>query len=391
MKKLPSLSNSYSDEFISDKEYLPPKKCGIALILLVMGLILFGIIMLYSTTSNVSGASMLIKQVLWICLGIVAVTIINIVGYKRIIPYAKYLLILSWILLVVARFCKEINGAYRWIPLPGGFGNIQPSELAKIAVVMFLAYYIPKNQRQMKLTWKALIFPMLLCAVTLGLVILGKDLGTTILIAAIIWLMLIVSGVKLRWLLPPVALFPLLFLFLKFFDKVRWARVTSFLNPEIYQKTTGYQLWFSLLALGSGSWTGLGFTKSRMKAQYLPEAHTDFILAIVGEELGFICLGILIIAYIIFLVLSIFISIKAKDKEGMILGFGASSMIALQAIINIGVVSGAFPTKGMPAPFISYGGSNMIVCLICAGLIISISNTTDKKSRSNKIRSTKLR
>lgn len=383
MRKLPTLSSSYVDEFSSDREYFPPKKCGMALIFLVMGMVLFGVIMLYSTTSSSAGASMLIKQVMWIGLGIITVTLINIVGYRAIIPYAKYLLILSWGLLVAARFCREINGAYRWIPLPGGVGNIQPSELAKIAVVMFLAYYIPKNQRQMKFSLKALFYPLSLCAVTMGLVILGKDLGTTILIAAIIWLMLIVSGVRLRYLLPPVTLLPLLFVGLKFFDKMRWARVTSFLNPEVYQKTIGYQLWFSLLALGSGSWTGLGFTKSRMKAQYLPEAHTDFILAVVGEELGFICLAILIIAYTVFLVLSVFISIKAKDKEGMMLGFGASAMIALQAIINIGVVSGAFPTKGMPAPFISYGGSNIIVCLICAGFIVSIANSKDKEQKSN--------
>lgn len=389
MRKLPALSCSYIDEFSSDKEYSPPKKCGVALLFLVMGLILFGVIMLYSTTSSIAGATMLIKQVIWICFGIIAVAFINIVGYRAIIPYAKYLLILTWLLLIVARFCREVNGAYRWIPLPGGFGNIQPSELAKITVIIFLAYYIPKNQRQMKFSLKALFYPLFLCAITLGLVILGKDLGTTILIAAIIWLMLIISGVKLRYLIPPVALLPLLFVWLRFFDKMRWARVTSFLNPEVYQKTIGYQLWFSLLALGSGSWTGLGFTKSRMKAQYLPEAHTDFILAIVGEELGFICLAVLITAYVVFLILSVFISIKAKDKEGMMLGFGASTMIALQAIINIGVVSGAFPTKGMPAPFISYGGSNIIVCLICAGLIISIANSKEKEQKNNP--GTKLR
>ena len=389
MRKLPALSSSYVDEFSPDREYFPPKKCGIALIFLVMGLVLFGVIMLYSTTSSTAGAGMLIKQVMWIGLGIIAVTLINIIGYKAIIPYAKYLLILSWILLVAARFCREINGAYRWIPLPGGMGNIQPSELAKIAVIMFLAYYTPKNQRQMKFSLKALVYPLTLCTITMGLVILGKDLGTTILIAAIIWLMLIVSGVKLRHLILPVSLLPFLFIGLKLFDKIRWARVVSFLNPEVYQKTIGYQLWFSLLALGSGSWTGLGFTKSRMKAQYLPEAHTDFILAIVGEELGFICLIILITAYVVFLVLSVFISIKARDKEGMMLGFGASAMIALQAIINIGVVSGVFPTKGMPAPFISYGGSNIIVCLICAGLIINIANPKDKEQKANK--GTKLR
>jgi cell division protein FtsW len=213
-----------------------------------------------------------------------------------------------------------------------------------------------------------------MCGVTLILVLAGHDLGTTILIATVIWIILLVSGVKLRYMIPPVAIIPLIPIILKYADKMRWARITAYLSPEVYQKTIGYQLWLSILALGSGSWTGLGFTQSRMKAQYLPEAHTDFILSIVGEELGYITLLILISAYVLFICLSVFISIKSKDKEGMLLGFGCSVMIALQAIINIGVVSGAFPTKGMPAPFISYGGSNAIVCLICVGFLLSISN-----------------
>lgn len=386
MRKLPSLSGSAGIESLANnKEFTPAKKSGIALIILVMAIVVFGIIMLYSTTSTLSGTSMLIKQVMWIIVGIFAVTFINSVGYNAILPYAKYLLFLTWLLLLLALVCKPINGAYRWIPLPGGVGNIQPSELAKIATIMFLAHFIPKNQRNIKSSLKALLFPGAMCFITLMLVLAGHDLGTTILIASVIWIILLVSGVKLRYMLPPIAIIPLIPIFLKYADKMRWARITSFLSPEIYQKTIGYQLWFSILALGSGSWTGLGFAKSRMKAQYLPESHTDFILAIVGEELGFIALIMIISAYVTLLCLSVFISAKAKDKEGMILGFGCSVMIALQAIINIGVVSGAFPTKGMPAPFISYGGSNIIVCLICAGFILSISNPKKmKQGKTNK-------
>lgn len=375
MRKLPSLSGSSGIESLSrNREFAPAKKSGIALIFIVMSIVVFGVIMLYSTTSTLSGTSMLVKQVMWIIVGIFAVTFINSVGYNAILPYAKYLLAVTWVLLLFALLCKPVNGAYRWIPLPGGIGNIQPSELAKIVTIMFLAHYIPRNQRNIKSSLKALIFPGFMCIATLMLVLAGHDLGTTILIAAVVWIMLMVSGVKLRYMLPPIIIIPMIPVFLKYADKMRWARITSFLSPEVYQKTIGYQLWFSILALGSGSWTGLGFAKSRMKAQYLPESHTDFILAIVGEELGFIALLLIICAYVAFMCLSVYISAKAKDKEGMLLGFGCSVMIALQAIINIGVVSGAFPTKGMPAPFISYGGSNIIVCLICAGFILSISN-----------------
>ena len=374
MRKLPSISHSRREIKPTRKSFTPPQKSGIILIFIVMGLVLFGLTMLYSTTSGSIGASLLLKQVFWISIGISGATAVNFIGYKKILPYSSYMVWLSCLLLILARFSRPINGAHRWISIPGGIGNIQPSELAKLAIVLFLAYYLPRHQRQINSSVKYLFYPLFICGIILLLILVGKDLGTTILLASIIWIILFVSGIKLRYLFPPLLLAPILPLILKLYSKVRWVRITSFLNPERYQQSTGYQLWLSILAIGSGSWTGLGFAKSRMKAEYLPESHTDFILSIVGEELGFIALLILILTYITFLILSIFISTRAKDKEGMILGFGLSGMITLQAIINIGVVSGAFPTKGMPAPFISYGGSNIIVCLISVGFLLSISN-----------------
>ena len=150
MRRLPSISLSPKKSASEETNYKPPIELGIVLIFIVMALIIFGIIMLYSTTANAYGLSLLTKQLMWTIVGIVLATLINIVGYNAIIPFSKYILVLTWCLLVIARFCREVNGAYRWIPLPGGVGNIQPSELAKIAIIMFLAYYIPKNQRKMK-------------------------------------------------------------------------------------------------------------------------------------------------------------------------------------------------------------------------------------------------
>ena len=374
MRKLPSISHSHREKKRQKRNFTPPQKSGIILVFVVMGLVLFGLTMLYSTTSGSIGASLLVKQVFWISIGITGATLVNYIGYKKILPYSSYLIWASCILLILARFSRPINGAYRWIRIPGGIGNIQPSELAKLAIVLFLAYYLPKHQRQINSSIKHLIYPLFICGIVLLLILIGKDLGTTVLLASVIWIILFVSGVKFRILFPPLLLLPAIPLILKYYSRVRWVRITSFLNPERYQQSTGYQLWLSILAIGSGSWTGLGFARSRMKAEYLPEAHTDFILSIVGEELGFIALLTLILAYILFLCLSVYISTRAKDKEGMILGFGLSAMIALQAIINIGVVSGAFPTKGMPAPFMSYGGSNIIICLISIGFLLSISN-----------------
>ena len=384
MRKLPSISHSQKKKKPTAKAFTPPQKSGIALIFIVMGLVLFGLTMLYSTTSGNVGPGLLIKQVTWIFLGIVAATFVNFVGYKKILPYSPYLVALSCGLLVLARFSRSINGAHRWIRIPGGIGNIQPSELAKLAVILFLAYYLPRYQRQIRASIKKLLYPLSVCFVVLLLILVGKDFGTTLLLAAVIWLILFITGVKFRYIFPPLLLLPLLLPILKLYSKVRWVRITSFLAPERYQQSTGYQLWLSILAIGSGSWTGLGFAQSRMKAAYLPESHTDFILSIVGEELGLIGLLAVILMYVAFFLLSIFISTRAKDKEGMILGFGVSAMIALQAIINIGVISGMLPTKGMPAPFISYGGSNMVVCLVSAGFLLSISNYEGFTKKRNK-------
>ena len=143
-------------------------------------------------------------------------------------------------------------------------------------------------------------------------------------------------------------------------------------NPELYQADIGYQLWLSLLALGSGGWTGVGFAESRMKHRYLPEAHTDFILSIVGEEMGFICMCMVIAGYLAFIFFAVRICVKARTRQGMFLVFALTTFLAVQSIINIGVISAAFPTKGMPAPFISYGGSSLVACLTATGLIISV-------------------
>ena len=385
MKRLPAVSRSIDTSFKSSpRQYELPQKTGVALIIVTMFIVVFGIIMLYSTTSGNVGASLLIKQVTWISIGIAGATAVNIIGYKNILPYAKYFLIISCLMLIAARFCRPINGAYRWIPIPG-LGNIQPSEFAKLSLILFLSHYLPKHQRLLASTVQAIIPPIIISCVVLLLILIGKDLGTTVLLTLVVWLMIITSGVKWRsvYTLVPLCFAPLVLFYLEHFDKMRWARITSFLNPEFYQKTTGYQLWFSILALGSGSWTGLGFAKSRMKAEYLPESHTDFILSIVGEELGYIAILSVIIAYILFLVFSVFICTRTKEKEGILLGFGITAMITMQAIINLGVVSGAFPTKGMPAPFISYGGSNMVVCLIGVGLIVSISHFKNKIDNMN--------
>lgn len=342
---------------------------SLMLIALVMGTILFGLTMLYSTTSGIeAGSRYFIKQLIWTALGSCGAWMIYVIRYERLVDFSKLFMVGCFLALIAALFFPEINGAKRWIRFAGL--TIQPSEFAKLAVIFFSSGYLARNQRFLN-TFKGLLPLGAACGAILIMIMVGKDLGTTLLLAATVLVMCFVAGVRLRWILIPIVVgAPTLLLYIMYFDPMRWARLTSFLNPD--GDPNGYQLWKSMLALGSGGWTELGFTCSRMKAYYLPEAHTDFILSVVGEELGFIGMLMVIASYAGIVAIGLWICFKASDKKGYILGTGATFLIGMQAIINLGVVSGALPTKGMPAPFISYGGSNMMVSLCCIGIILSV-------------------
>ena len=375
--------NAVKNEVAQEAPVTPhnPVNSACMLLILTAAIQLFGLTMLYSTTSTdpSSGAALFQKQLIWSFVGLCAGTGAFIVGYRRLAEWSIALMGISVILLAFADFfCREINGAHRWIVFSIGSASfsIQPSELAKLAVVLYLSQHLARNIRYVNnlLLWRrGPIRPLLFCFFVVAFILIGKDLGVTLLIVAVIWLLLFVAGMRLRWLLPPLIGGPPLLLYLiKNYSPVRWARLTSYMDPESVQESTGYQLWLSLLALGSGGWTGLGFLTSRMKADYLPEKHNDFILAIVGEELGLICMWALLFAYAGFLYYAIRIVLNVKDRQGVLLGTGLTTMIILQALINVGVIAGALPTKGMPAPFISYGGSNLIMCMVAIGLLVNI-------------------
>ena len=376
---------------------------SLALAVLVIIFILFGLTMLYSTSSGTSATKehvywgitlsndliFFIKQTAWAFVGSSAAFFIFLIGYKKLTIFTYPMLIVAGIALIIALAFPATNGAHRWIKVKKLF-SLQPSEFAKIAVIVYLSDFLSKKQRffmrkQGLIELLKTIYPALLwCGAILALIIVGEDLGTTVLLATTIWVMFFIAGLRLRWLIIPPVLFgiPLGF-YIYYFDNMRLNRILSFLNPEKVSATTGYQLWNSLLALGSGGWFGLGFTQSRMKARYLPEAHTDFILSIVGEELGFITILMVIIGYIAITSIGIWIAVRAKNKALMLLASGAVTLLAVQALINLGVVSGSLPTKGMPAPFISYGGSNMVMSLTCIGLLLMVER--EKKNGSKAV------
>ena len=355
----------------------PPRKPALpelaVFILFAFMITLFGLIMLYSTSFVTQGSSYFRKQLMWMFIGLAAGFGTVAIGSKRLSDWSPVMLIVLDLLLVWALFCKPINGARRWIQMAGM--TLQPSELGKVVITLFMAKYLASHTRALESEpfRKVLIPTGLLVGPTILLVLAGEDLGTTVLLGSLFLLMLFVAGMRLRYILPFVLILPpTAFLVIREFDAMRWSRLTVFMDAEAHKVTSGYQLWNSLLALGSGGWTGVGFTESRLKLMYLPENHTDFILSIVGEELGFITLLTVIVAYLILVYVGLRISVKARTRQGMLIAFGMSIFIGMQALINIGVITAAFPTKGMPAPMISYGGSNLLACLIAAACVAGV-------------------
>ena len=360
-----------------DGEFNRPNTLRLAAGLLLMTMLLtaFGLTMLYSASSSnvTAAAAFFTKQLIWIIVGCFTGIIVFFKGYDFFCKKSLIWVLGCALLLVWARLSKEINGAHRWI-IVGSF-RFQPSELAKIAAAIFTANYCAEYQRTFNdLTrWKHGIWGIACGAGLLILLILiGEDLGTTVLVASMVFFTMFIGNLKFRYFIIPVTAVPLAVLYIKHFDPMRWGRLTIFMDPETNQRAGGYQLWNSLLALGSGGWSGMHLTESRLKANYLPEAHTDFIISIIGEELGYLGVLVVIFCYILWGFFAFRIAMTARNRTGMLLGFALSLGIVFQAIINLGVVSGLFPTKGMPAPFISYGGSNMVCSLLATGFLVSI-------------------
>ena len=353
---------------------------AVGLLLVTITLTAFGLMMIYSATSHFSKETVLLfrNQFTWVLLGVGCGITAFFMGHKLLGKLSYWLLSGVAVLLLWARCCRAINGAHRWIQF-GGF-TFQPSEIAKIAVIIFVAWFCSENTRTFD-RWNrkrnGILHLGMVVSAILGLILLGEDLGTTTLVALVAFLIAFIAGLKLWYWIVPIGIGGLAVIYLKFFDAMRWARMTIFFDPEKQQLGKGMQLWFSFLALGSGHWTGVGLTKSRFKADYLPEKQTDFILSIVGEELGFIGIVAVLVLYTLWGFFAVRIALRAKDRCGMLMAWGLTAGVMLQAAINFGAMSGVFPTKGMPAPFISYGGSNLLGCFIATGILTAIAAYTE--------------
>ncbi len=301
------------------------------------------------------------------------------VFYKSPVVYLLALSIALLILVLIPGFGTEINYARRWLKIPLGPVKIsfQPSELAKWTVIIFLAAFCDKYCDSLKLYWKRFI-PLCLIAASAILLILIEDFGTAALIGLLTLVMLIIAGANLWHVLTPVPLGLGAFLIAILSSETRRSRILAFLHPEKWTDTINYQPSQSLIAIGSGGLWGKGLGRGICKYGHLPEDTTDFIFAIIGEELGFFGCATVIVLFIAFVWLGIYVITNCKDPFGRLLAAGIILTIAIQAALNIGVVTVVLPTKGIPLPFISAGGTSMLLSAAAVGVLLNIAEQTQK-------------
>ena len=353
------------------------------LVFVVSALLALGLVMLYSATMFHRSGGFWSGQLLWCCIGVVVCLGAAMSDYQLLKKVSVPVLVLALLLLVavmVPGIGLERNGARRWLQLPGT--TFQPSEFAKLAVIIALAHYCERKGRRMGTFKNGLLIPGMVLGLFLGLIFIEPDWGATALLAAVCGLMLILAGTKIRYMAPPVIGVMCAGGYLLSQNTVRLNRITSWLDPEGTKQGGGYQAWQSLIALGSGGTTGLGLGNGRQKLGFVPEHQTDFIFSVIGEELGLIATMAVVVGFVLFLVCGGFIAMRARDFFGFLLASGLTFLIGLQAVINIGVVTSMLPNKGLPLPFISRGGTNLVVMLFCVGVLLSIARFANQEGRS---------
>jgi cell division protein FtsW len=347
-----------------------------------IGLALFGVVMVYSASAVIAQREngnqfyYVIKQGVWTGIGLVVMVAAMQFDYvhlkDRRIVYG--LLLMTTFMLVAVFAFPSINGARRWIRLKGF--SIQPSELAKLSLVIFLAYFLEKRADQIKLFWRTFV-PCAFVTGTLAVLIVAEpDLGTAMMLAIVFGVLIYTAGARLFHLglvtLPALIGLAGLLIFVPF----RMRRMIMFLDPWADPQGSGFQVVQSLIAIGSGGPNGLGFAQGKQKMLFLPFAHSDFIFAVIGEELGLLGTLTVLLVFALFLWRGIRTSLLAPDRFGMLLSLGLVTGIVVQALFNISVVLSLVPTKGIPLPFISYGGSSLVPTLAAVGILLNISQHT---------------
>jgi cell division protein FtsW len=359
------------------------------LLLVTLALVAFGLVMVYSATSapaalgNGDPSYYLRKQGLYALVGVALLLLLRRHGYRAFRPMAPALMVVTiGLLLAVLAVGQTVNGATRWLQL--GPAVFQPSELAKLALLVFAAAYLARNPAPR--TLGELIKPLgLVTGVVCALLLAEPDLGTAITIVVMLGGVLAVSGAPSRLLVTAGGLCVGLVLVAAWFEPYRRARLLSFLNPWDDAQGAGYQSVQAMIGLGSGGIFGEGLGQSVLKNFYLPEAHTDMIFAIIGEELGLVGATALIAAYAAFAYAGFRVALGCRDPFGKRLAAGITTLVCGQALINLAAVMGAAPLTGITLPFVSYGGSSLVVGLVSVGILLNIAGDDGRGTRSSRV------
>jgi cell division protein FtsW len=343
------------------------------------GLTLFGVVMVYSASAVIAQREngnqyyYVIKQAVWVAIGFIVMLLAMQFNYQQLkdrrIVYGLFVLT-TFLLLAVFGFGK-VNGAHRWIKFAGF--SVQPSEVSKLALAIFLAYFLEKRAGEEGDLWRTFI-P---CGIATGwlavLVVVEPDFGTALMLTLIFVVVIYTAGAKLLHLAMAAAPAFLVACGLLVFVPWRMKRLITFLNPWADQQGSGFQVVQSLIAVGSGGPNGLGFAQGKQKMLFLPFAHSDFIFAVIGEELGLVGALAVVAIFGLFLWRGVRTALLAPDRFGMLLSLGIVTSIVTQALFNISVVLSLVPTKGIPLPFISYGGSSLVPTLAAVGILLNVS------------------
>jgi cell division protein FtsW len=354
------------------------RKSAYILFLAVLGMLVIGIVMLFSTSAFARDSHgdvyfFIRRQAIWLGIGLAICTVAALIDYhfwQRTWWLWFGLAFIALALCFVPHLGMRINGSRRWVGLgPLGF---QPSEIAKIAAVFFLAAWFSRYEKATGSLLRGFTLPLAIVTLLLALILTEVDLGTTVLLGATAFVVMFVAGVN-PMLLSIVALVGVGgVLFLATQMSERMGRLAAFVDPQRFKQDAGLQQMQALIAWGSGGMEGLGLGNGRQKMLYLPYAHTDFIFPIIGEELGLRVSLLVVLLFVVIIVCGMMIALHAKDRFGLLLGCGVVSLLALQAAVNIGVTTSLLPNKGLPLPFISYGGSNLAASLFGIGLLLNI-------------------
>jgi len=351
------------------------------IMLMAIALTCFGVVMVYSASNIMAdkrfhdGFFFLKRQGLFAVVGLIMMLVVMRIDYhvwKQLAVPALLLCLVLLGLVLIPGIGGKAGGSSRWIKLLPGF-NFQPSEMAKLALIMYMAYSLDKKQDKVKLLASGFIPYMVVLMFLITFLVLQPDLGGALTLAAVAMTMLFAAGTRLTYIFS-MFLLAIPLLAIKLSRGYHKGRIEAYLDPWSDPSGKGFQIIQSWLALGTGGVFGQGLGEGKQKLFYLPEAHTDFILSVVGEELGFI--GVVVIIGMFFLLVqrAMRIAVAAPDTFGRFLALGIAVLFGIEATVNMGVVTGLLPTKGLALPFISYGGSSLFISLFAVGILLNISS-----------------